>query len=168
MSHICRRHALALIGLGGVGLTLGGCFEPETGPVEIAWDRDSCELCKMIISDQRFAAQVRGGPKHKAYKFDDIGCAVNWLNEKPWAGDPKTEIWVAERTSKRAAMTWLNAREARYVPDQITPMNYGFGAVKPDAPEAEGRSIGFERMTDIILKNAPNHICRPSRPKASG
>ncbi len=168
MTHVCRRHALKLLGVGSAVLMLGGCWEEATGPVDIHWDRDSCELCRMIISDPRFAAQVRGGPKHKPYKFDDIGCAINWLNDKPWAGDPKTEIWVAERSSSRTQLTWLNARDARYLNGEMTPMNYGFGAVAADDPAASSKSFSFEQVADKILEYAPNHICRPSGNKPIG
>lgn len=150
-----RRHALLLFAT--LPLVLNGCFEEDkTGPIEIHWDRDSCALCNMIISDARFAAQVRGGPKRKAYKFDDIGCAINWLNKKPWAGDPEAEIWVAERSSTRQQVKWLKARDSRFVKGEQTPMNYGFGAVAASVPG----SIDFVALTNIILKNGANHICR--------
>ncbi len=129
--------------------------EGATGPVDIVWDRDMCELCKMVISDARFVAQVRGGPKRKVYKFDDLGCAVNWLNGQTWAGESATEIWVAERRSTREAVIWLDARSANYVSEPLTPMGYGFGAQVEPVPGA----VTFEQMTSRILANVPNHIC---------
>jgi hypothetical protein len=36
----------------------------------------------MVISDRRFAAEMRGGEKNIVFKFDDIGCAVFWLRDK--------------------------------------------------------------------------------------
>lgn len=163
MTCMCRRHALMLIGC-AVAMPLAGCFEPETGPVDIAWDRDSCELCRMLISDPKFAAQVRGGPSHKIHKFDDIGCAITWLNDKPWAGDPKTEIWVAEQNSTRAAMHWLDARKVRFIAGAMTPMNYGFAAVAGDAAAA----LTFEQVADRVLKGGPNHICHTPVGQAAG
>ncbi len=158
-----RRAVLGLIG--GGALILSGCFEEKTGPAEIHWDRDVCKLCSMIISDARFTAQVRGGPKQKVYKFDDIGCAVNWLNGQPWAGDNNTEIWVAERTSTRQSVRWLKARDARYVTNDQTPMNYGFGATLQNLPG----SIDFVALTNRILAKAPNHICpAPSKKPKQG
>lgn len=130
--------------------------ENATGPEEIKWDRDICALCTMAISDARFAAQVRGGPKRKLFKFDDIGCAVNWLNGQPWAGEEKTEIWVADLGSTRAKVIWLEAREAFYVPQALTPMGYGFGA---RAEQVEG-ALDFVELTNRLLANGPNHICR--------
>ncbi len=135
-----------------IGLT--ACNNEKTGPEAIHWDRDSCELCRMIISEARFAAQVRGGEKRKLYKFDDIGCAVNWLNGQTWAGDEATEIWVADRNSTREKMTWLNARDANYVKGRISPMNYGYLATMDPG------GIDFVAMTTAILADAPNHICK--------
>jgi len=154
-----RRGALRLIGGGALILgapALSGCSGgPETGPVEVAWDRDTCELCRMIIGDARFTAQVHGGDKRKIYKFDDIGCVVNWLNDKSWAAAKETEIWVADNASTRQALVWLPAREAFYQPGLHSPMNYNFGAFKDNAPER----VPFERVTNKILADIPNHIC---------
>lgn len=156
---VTRRRTFTLLAALAI-LPVAGCFEgDQSGPVEIHWDRDTGELCQMMISDARFVAQIRGGPKRKVYKFDDIGCAVNWLNEKPWAGDAETEIWVAEVTSTRENVIWLNARDAYYVTGEMTPMNYGFSALR----HGRSGSIDFVAMTNKILTNTPNHICVPAK-----
>ena len=98
--------------------------EPTTGAVEIKFDRDACERCRMLISDPYHAAQVRGGERHQVYKFDDIGGAVIWLAEQPWQDDPQTEMWVTEHTSGE----WIDAKQAWYVRETHTPMNYGYSA----------------------------------------
>jgi len=46
-------------------------------------DRDTCVRCSMVISDRRFAAEMRGGEKNIVFKFDDIGCAVFWMRTRP-------------------------------------------------------------------------------------
>jgi len=154
--HLTRRQSLTLIA--AVPLFLSGCFEDgKTGPVDINWDRDSCTLCNMLISDPRFAAQVRGGPKRKVFKFDDIGCAINWLNEQPWAGETETEIWVADQSSTRQNVIWLKARDARYLSGELSPMNYGFAAY---ANSSDPDSIDFVKLTQNILADSPNHICK--------
>jgi len=142
-------------------LLVGACWSGEkTGPEDIRWDRDVCELCRMFVSDPRFAAEVRGGEKMKLYKFDDIGCAINWLNDQEWAGDKVAEIWVADHTSTRDNMIWLNAREARYDRGELSPMNYGYSAMAP-TPSVSGTppGISFVELTAKILTDAPNHIC---------
>ena len=57
-------------------------------------------------------------------KFDDIGCAVIWLEDKQWKTDSKTEIWVADYQSGE----WIDARTASYVKRKTSPMEYALGA----------------------------------------
>ena len=115
-------------------LLLAACSrDPGSGPVAVHWDRDSCERCRMVISDPHFAAEVRYFPPGKASRialFDDLGCAMQWLKDKPWKDDPNTEIWVADHRSGH----WLDARKARYVAVKSTPMDYGLGAQDTAAP----------------------------------
>jgi copper chaperone NosL len=123
------------IGLSLLTLLLNGCGgEPGTGPVQVKWDRDTCERCRMVLSDRMHAAQVgyqgRDG-RSRVSVFDDIGCAVVWLQDKPWRDQPGTEIWVADwRTGD-----WIDARLAVYLPDQVTPMGYGLGAQREPDPQ---------------------------------
>jgi nitrous oxide reductase accessory protein NosL len=109
-------------------LALTACSnDPGAGPVEIKWDRDNCNRCRMVISDPHFAAQIRHFPEGKrsiVETFDDIGCATLWLDEQRWKDDPTVEIWVADfRTGD-----WIDARTATYVAQNTTPMEYGLGA----------------------------------------
>ena len=118
---------LSLVGLLAV-LVLAGCSsEPETGPGEVRWDQVSCARCIMSVSDHYYSAQVRGGAegrKTKLYFFDDIGCAVLWLEKQEWQSDSRTEMWVADAKSGE----WLDAFKASYSTGHITPMDYGLGA----------------------------------------
>jgi nitrous oxide reductase accessory protein NosL len=111
-----------------VGL-LGACSgDPDSGPKSVKWDRDSCERCRMVVSDRSYAAQVRyrpqGSPRSKVLYFDDIGCAVLWLEDKPWKDQADTELWVIDYRSGE----WIDARKAFYLPGRKTPMDYGLAA----------------------------------------
>ena len=91
------------------------------------WDKEVCARCTMSIGDRMFAAQVRGGEtgeQTRLYKFDDIGCAVIWLDKQPWKEDGRTEVWVADHRNGQ----WIDARKASYVTGKNTPMGYGLGA----------------------------------------
>jgi len=156
-----RNHLTRLLMVGSL-LLLSACWGGDkSGPEDIHWDRDVCELCKMFISDPRFVAEVRGGEKNNIYKFDDIGCAINWLNDQTWAGDATAEIWVSDAASTRQKMIWLNAREARYVRGELTPMNYGYSAVAPTAAASVDQpGVSFIELTTKILADTPNHICK--------
>jgi nitrous oxide reductase accessory protein NosL len=124
---------------------LAGCGRRELpeGVAAIKWDRDTCVRCNMIISDPRFAAQVRGGPQQQSYKFDDIGCVVFWLKAQAWGSDPETRIWVMSASDNK----WIDARAARYVGGRTSPMGYNFAATGGGAPG----SLDFEDMRQHVL-----------------
>ncbi len=153
-----RREFIARLGVGGFLLTplaslLSGCRKgnwPE-GMAEIKWDRNTCVRCNMVISDRRFAAEMRGGPTQTVFMFDDIGCLLFWMRDKaekyPWMNDPATQMWVADSDSKnRDEMRWLDPRQARYV-SKTSPMGYNFGAVA----SAQAGSIDFNEMSQRTL-----------------
>jgi copper chaperone NosL len=133
-------------------LFLAGCEgTPKTGPVKVRWDRVICVRCLMAVSDHSFSAQVRGGPigkKSKVYFYDDIGCAVLWLDEQDWWDggnwweDPATEIWVTDWTDQ----SWIDARSAFYVKGHITPMDFQLGAQVNEVPGA----LNFEEAMQHI------------------
>ncbi len=108
---------LALIAWLAASCTTGS----SAGPVEVKYDRDTCARCSMVISDQAFATEVRG-PTGQVVKFDDLGCALGWLEQQPFKDDPATQIWVTG-----AAGEWVDAKTARYSAGKTTPMAYGFG-----------------------------------------
>lgn len=157
MCHPPRRHFLGRLAAGSFLLTplaaaLTACSktdQPE-GMVEIKWDRDTCTRCSMVISDRRFAAELRGGPKDQAYKFDDIGCMVFWLRDKaaemPWLADAATRFWVADLASTATAMKWLDPRRAHYI-TKSSPMGYNFGA----AAYPQMGSLDFASMREHVL-----------------
>lgn len=146
-----RRRLLAAAGAGLVGAPFAGLFAgcadkghwPE-GMAAIHWDRETCVRCSMVISDRRFAAEVRGGPKSTYYKFDDIGCVVFWLANQSWAGDAATKIWVADAGT---ADLWLDARHANYLAGKTSPMGYNFAA---SGKLAEG-AVDFGEMSRLVL-----------------
>ncbi len=152
---IDRRRFLVVTGLAVTPLAalLSACGNkgnwPE-GMAEIKWDRDTCVRCNMVISDRRFAAEMRGGPKSTVFKFDDIGCAVFWLRDKqanyPWMTEADTRLWVADVNSSGNAVRWLDARTAHYF-SKTSPMGYNHGAVA--LPQAG--SMAFPEMRVHVL-----------------
>jgi len=137
-----------------------GCGEDKHGPEDVHYDREICERCRMIISDPQYVTQVRGGPENKLWKFDDIGDAVTWLNDKPWADEAKTEIWVMDHSN---GTDWLEARSAYFISGVMSPMAFGFGAYKEPK---EGR-IDFKTMLEKVLKSKITINCDPRNPEHS-
>lgn len=127
-------------------LLAAGCTADQTsGPGEVRWDRETCTRCNMAVGDRSFAAQVRAAPtgeKSRLYKFDDLGCAVIWLDNQSWKDDSQTEIWVADYRNGK----WIDARKAFYTTGKISPMNYGLGA---QADVAEG-ALNYSQAVEHI------------------
>jgi nitrous oxide reductase accessory protein NosL len=123
------------------------CVDPQGGPVAVVWDRDACEECSMVISDHAFTTEIRA-PKGQVHKFDDLGCAVRWLEAQPWAPDTSVAIWVARQSDGG----WIDARTAHYVGGQSSPMGYGFGAIGADSP-----GVTFDDLRARLAKPKHNH-----------
>ncbi|MCL2525034.1 MAG: hypothetical protein FWF20_09215 [Betaproteobacteria bacterium] len=151
-----RRHFLGRLAASGLALTplaaLLGCQKgdwPE-GMAEIKWDRDTCTRCNMVISDRRFAAEMRGGPQNAALKFDDIGCLLFWIRDKqaemPWLTDPATKMWVADMHNKGENIKWLEPRHVHYV-GRRSPMGYNFAATA----QPQAGSQDFASMREHLL-----------------
>ena len=131
---------------------LTGCADdPGSGPVEVKWDRDVCARCNMVLSDRKHAAQVRYTPadrRSQVWLFDDLGCAVLWLDKQPWGSDPAVEIWVNDHQHGN----WIDARSARYLPGQITPMEYGLGAQPAIDADTDAETLSFEQARAHIAQ----------------
>lgn len=125
--------------------------DPGTGPLDVKWDRFTCERCRMVLSDRKHSAQVRipqAEGRSKVLFFDDIGCAVVWLEDKPFRDDPKTEIWVTDWRSG----AWIDARKAFYLAGQVTPMEYGLGAQSEPDPQAIDFAAARGRIFEVEKK----------------
>jgi nitrous oxide reductase accessory protein NosL len=142
----------ALIVLALVLLLAGCAEEPATGPVPIKYGRDTCDFCRMVISDPRHAAEIRGGPGHQVYKYDDLGEGLIHLGRQTWKDDANVEIWVMDMTNGR---TWLDARKAFYVPVRQSPMGFNYGAITDKKPGA----LTFEEFRAASAKSAAAAFC---------
>ncbi len=148
-----RRFIAASLALTPIAAALSACGKDDAWPEgmqSIKWDRDTCVTCSMVISDRRFAGEMRGGPKNTVFKFDDPGCIALWLNDKaatfPWIREPATQIWIADLNSRGNEVKWLAARNAQYV-SKFSPMGYNFAATA--LPQAG--SVDFSTMCEHVV-----------------
>lgn len=136
---------------------LAACGEND-GPVKVHFDRDSCELCRMIISDPKFTSQIRG-PSGRVHKFDDIGNAMHWLKAMPFVDDSAIQIWVADyEASTREKVVWLDARKVFYQGGKISPMDFNYGAY----PAKSGDMIDFATMRQAVYDKGNTYWCDPA------
>jgi copper chaperone NosL len=119
-----RRPRLAALAL---ALALAACGPPD-GPQPIAWDREPCAHCRMLISEPGFAAQLHLADG-AVESFDDPGCLFARLAARP---AEVHALWFHHLREER----WLPGTGVAFVRVAPTPMDFGFGAVDPGTPGA--------------------------------
>lgn len=117
-----RRLARAVLGVA----LLAVCGRASQ-PAPIAYDREPCAHCRMLISDPAYAAQLETADGEVA-SFDDPGCLLAALVAHP---NPRV-LWFHHTREER----WLAGDEVGFVRVAHTPMGYGLAAVGADEPGA--------------------------------
>jgi hypothetical protein len=86
----------------------------------------------MVISERRHAVQIRMLGARETHAFDDLGCALLWLEEQGLlaGSDGGPEVWVKDSPSGG----WIDARGALFEAGLTTPMAYGFGLADHGIP----------------------------------
>lgn len=131
---------------------LAGCAKPgPEAPRAIKIGRDICEHCTMLISEPRYAAELWNPAIKRYHLFDDVGCAVVYAKENAISEGPEARIWVGD--SDRSG-EWLDAREAYFRTDGISPMGYNFAAMTNDAP-------GRIRLDELRRQAVDKALCAP-------
>jgi len=138
-----------------------GCHGVDTSrPPSVRFGEEACASCRMIISDERFAAALVTATGD-ALKFDDIGCLIQHESNQI---RPEIAYWVRDYKGKG----WLNAREATFIRSAsvLSPMGHGLAAL-PAGHIAEelvtsppGRSMRFSELPGFVEdrghENAPH------------
>lgn len=115
-----------------------GCEKQDShGPAKINWDRDMCDRCVMVLSDRKHTLQLKDPNTRRVYKFDDIGCMALWFIEENIEYKDSVAIWITDADTGE----WINAREAFYTTENVTPMAFGFSAHKSKTSIKEGEEI---------------------------
>jgi copper chaperone NosL len=122
-------------------------------PVPIKLGEDLCEYCKMVIADERFAAEIIT-KKGKVYKFDAIECMVGYYNEN--TGYIKKAYVVNFLNPKE----FLTAEDAYYVrsPQIRSPMGMNLSAYRSEEEARrtlqgkEGEVLSWNELRELIKK----------------
>ncbi len=133
-------------------ITLSCNTKEETLP-RIRYGEETCDRCRMIISEKRFAAAYQTG-ENVMQKFDDLGCAVIYRNEH---SERIKHFWVYDYEET----AWLDTAQVFFVrsTDLLTPMGYGIVAVKTKieaqrlAENTNGELVEFNQLQHILTDN---------------
>ncbi|MEA3457009.1 MAG: hypothetical protein U9R26_10925 [Campylobacterota bacterium] len=116
-----------------------GNMEMKALPIKLNHTNDT--QCAMLIKTNYNTAQL-AIPDGRTWFFDDPGCMVLWIEDKPFRKEAK--LWVHTIDTNR----WINAKKARFGITDRSEMGYGFGAREHDA----NQTIDFEEMRLRMLR----------------
>jgi copper chaperone NosL len=92
------------------------------GPQPIAYDKEPCTYCHMLIGDPHYAAQLITADGD-VLDFDDPGCLDHYVADH----HPSiAHIYYRDAHADR----WLTAEEAVFEPGASTPMGWGSAATR--------------------------------------
>ena len=116
-----------------------GNLEHKALPIKLNKTNDT--QCAMLIKSETNAAEVVS-PDGRTWFFDDPGCMVLWLKDKPFK--EKATLWVKSvDTNKR-----IDAKGANFSINYHSEMHYGFGAKENKTKE----TIDFKEMQLRMLR----------------
>lgn len=106
-------------------------------PVDIYPEEDVCETCRMLITDQRFAAEFITS-KGRVKKFDDPICMIKYFDlARKLQIDVAPKDVVSYFVKDYFDRKWINAKDATFVKANIvTVMGYGIACFRDHATAA--------------------------------
>ena len=147
MRPLSRREMIAATGALALSMACGREARPgSAGPKPIALGVDECAWCRMLIDEERLAAQFLA-EDGRASSFGEVGCLLAWM-----AADPGAEGTAFVRTLD--AGDWRRAAHALYATGAATtPMRFD---VTAHASPPAGDGIALERWDELRRKGAPH------------
>ena len=115
--------------LAALGAAAWWLARPGHGLAEVAYDRAACAHCRMLVSEPRFAAQLRRASGEVLF-YVDPGCL---LLHRVALADAGSQAWFHDSQSE----AWLGDADVAFVRVPETPMGYGFAAVPRGTEGAE-------------------------------
>jgi hypothetical protein len=108
--------------------------------IDIKAKEYSCSKCNMFVKNLDYATQIvlKNG---NTYFFDDIGCAVEWLENN------SNELAIV-LTKTLDSHKWMDAKKVWYSRIAPSPMGYGFAGVE----HKKDGLIEYEKMKSLMLK----------------
>jgi len=78
-----------------------GC---KSEPEPINYGQDECDFCRMLITDNRYGCELVTD-KGKVFKFDEIGCMIEYAMVENLIGDANQKFLVTDFAAPEAFIT---------------------------------------------------------------
>lgn len=139
-------------------LILSGC---DSGPQKIRMGEQECDHCRMMISQEQFAAQLIT-EQGRQYAFDAIECLAAYQDSRSAQELEIDGIWVPDFDSPG---NWLPAEEAVYLQsNQLrSPMALNFSAYADNESamkkqsEFGGKILNWNEVKSIVRREWTGH-----------
>lgn len=140
------KNIVALTFISALVLLLSACSQE---PHEVHYGSDECAYCKMMITDNRFAAQAVT-ETGKSIKFDAIECMADYASENKQQLH-SSELWVSNFNNPGE---WLNIDNAFLIKSEVinSPMGESLLALdtekelKEHLAEYPGKRVEWQRL----------------------
>ncbi len=152
---IPRTAAFALVGL----ITLGGCSEVQPEP--IALGKDSCDVCRMTISDARFGGEAITS-KGRILRFDSVECLASWARTGEQGKSARLYVIDLQHPG-----TFVRADSAGFLRGAVigSPMGRSvLGFVSLAAAEQQRTMLGGEVVSWTQLVEGPGAVSEHGTP----
>lgn len=135
-----------LIFVSALALLMSACSQE---PHEVHYGSDECAYCKMMITDNRFAAQAVT-ETGKSIKFDAIECMADYAGENK-SELQSAELWVSDFNNPGE---WININNAFLISSEVinSPMGKSLLALdtekdlKEHFAEYPGERVEWRRL----------------------
>ena len=136
-------------------LILSGC---KAGPEPINYGHDECEFCRMQISDNRYGSEIVTD-KGKVFKFDEVGCMIEYAMVKNFIGDANQKFLVTDFATPE---TFIDATDAFFVQNDNfrSPMGSNVMAFDSEisrqkfAAESGGNLLNWVDVIELIKQQS--------------
>lgn len=86
----------------------------KSDPEPINYGHDECEFCRMLITDNRYGSEIVTD-KGKVFKFDEVGCMIEYAMVKNFIGDANQKFLVTDFATPES---FIDAAKAFYVQNE--------------------------------------------------
>ena len=129
-----------------------------SGPEPISYGHDECEFCRMLITDNKYGAEIITD-KGKAYKFDSIECMVEFSLVKNTLGDTNNKLLITDFYNPG---NFIDARNSFYVKNDEfrSPMGLNVTAFNGDEQAQKfisangGRKLSWVEVIELVKQRS--------------
>lgn len=134
---------------------LCGC---KAGPEPINYEHDECEFCRMQISDNRYGSEIITD-KGKVFKFDEVGCMIEYAMVKNFIGDANQKFLVTDFATPE---TFIHATDAFFVQNDNFRSPMGSNVMAFDSEisrqkfvaESGGNLLNWVDVIELVKRNS--------------